>query len=144
MTARGFLTMKDDSCTTLVANSSYTPLCLTPISTDRHGFGMPPALLSDSSLQFLSPCIFVLVVLFSRMLANDRHAALQSSDYPADAECDITSSSSDTSSSSRPSSPFYDGLPANFGEVVRGVYRSSFPQSAHLASLKNLKLKTIM
>ncbi|KAI5302048.1 hypothetical protein KEM56_001098 [Ascosphaera pollenicola] len=78
------------------------------------------------------------------MLANDCHSALQSSDYPADTESDINSSPSDTSSSSRPSSPFYDGLPANFGEVVRGVYRSSFPQPAHLASLKNLKLKTII
>ncbi|KAI5290943.1 hypothetical protein KEM54_006921 [Ascosphaera aggregata] len=78
------------------------------------------------------------------MLANDRHSALQSSDYPADAESDINPSPIDTSCSSRPSTPFYDGLPANFGDVVRGVYRSSFPQATHVNSLKNLKLQTII
>ena len=35
-------------------------------------------------------------------------------------------------------------LPANFGEVAKGIYRSAFPQSWNLPALKVLKLRTIM
>ncbi|KKK14686.1 hypothetical protein AOCH_000800 [Aspergillus ochraceoroseus] len=35
-------------------------------------------------------------------------------------------------------------LPANFGEVVKGIYRSSFPQPWNLPALKGLGLKTII
>lgn len=35
-------------------------------------------------------------------------------------------------------------LPDNFGEVARGIYRSSFPQTWNLPALKALGLKTIM
>ncbi|KAL2002375.1 hypothetical protein VTN02DRAFT_82 [Thermoascus thermophilus] len=35
-------------------------------------------------------------------------------------------------------------LPANFGEVVQGVYRSSFPETWNLPALKKLGLKVIM
>jgi len=34
--------------------------------------------------------------------------------------------------------------PANFGIVVPGVYRSSFPQSEDYAFIEDLKLKTIV
>ncbi|PYH73904.1 tyrosine phosphatase family protein, partial [Aspergillus vadensis CBS 113365] len=34
--------------------------------------------------------------------------------------------------------------PANFGEVVKGIYRSSFPYPWNLTALKKLGLKTIM
>ncbi|KAJ4306783.1 tyrosine-protein phosphatase siw14 [Collariella sp. IMI 366227] len=37
-----------------------------------------------------------------------------------------------------------EGRPANFGIVVPGVYRSSFPQSDDYAFIKELKLKTIV
>lgn len=37
-----------------------------------------------------------------------------------------------------------EGRPANFGIVVPGVYRSSFPQSEDYAFIESLKLKTIM
>ncbi|PYH95160.1 hypothetical protein BO71DRAFT_418812 [Aspergillus ellipticus CBS 707.79] len=35
-------------------------------------------------------------------------------------------------------------LPVNFGEVVKGIYRSAFPQPWNLAALKKLGLKTII
>ncbi|KAK1139037.1 tyrosine-protein phosphatase siw14 [Aspergillus melleus] len=35
-------------------------------------------------------------------------------------------------------------LPANFGEVVKGIYRSAFPHPWNLPSLKPLGLKTIV
>ena len=35
-------------------------------------------------------------------------------------------------------------LPANFGEVANGIYRSAFPQSCNIPALKLLKLLTIM
>ncbi|EAW10165.1 tyrosine phosphatase family protein [Aspergillus clavatus NRRL 1] len=35
-------------------------------------------------------------------------------------------------------------LPLNFGEVVQGIYRSSFPQPWHLPALKKLNLKMIV
>ncbi|OJJ53150.1 hypothetical protein ASPSYDRAFT_62318 [Aspergillus sydowii CBS 593.65] len=35
-------------------------------------------------------------------------------------------------------------LPANFGEVAKGIYRSAFPQSWNLPALKVLKLRTII
>ncbi|KAL2263872.1 hypothetical protein VTK26DRAFT_4668 [Humicola hyalothermophila] len=37
-----------------------------------------------------------------------------------------------------------DGRPANFGIVVPGVYRSSFPQSEDYTFIESLKLKTIV
>lgn len=37
-----------------------------------------------------------------------------------------------------------EGRPANFGIVVPGVYRSSFPQSEDYAFIESLKLKTIV
>jgi tyrosine-protein phosphatase SIW14 len=37
-----------------------------------------------------------------------------------------------------------EGRPVNFGIVVPGVYRSSFPQSEDYAFIENLKLKTIV
>lgn len=36
------------------------------------------------------------------------------------------------------------GQPANFGTVVPGIYRSSYPKEADYAFLQRLKLKTIM
>lgn len=36
------------------------------------------------------------------------------------------------------------GQPANFGTVVPGIYRSSYPKDADYAFLQKLKLKTIM
>ncbi|KAF9887880.1 tyrosine-protein phosphatase siw14 [Aspergillus nanangensis] len=36
------------------------------------------------------------------------------------------------------------GFPPNFGEVVKGVYRSSFPAAYNLRPLKHLGLKTII
>lgn len=36
------------------------------------------------------------------------------------------------------------GQPANFGTVVPGIYRSSYPKEADYAFLQKLKLKTIM
>ncbi|KAM5455733.1 tyrosine-protein phosphatase siw14 [Microsporum audouinii] len=35
-------------------------------------------------------------------------------------------------------------MPNNFTEVVKGIYRSSFPMPVHLSSLAQLKLKTIV
>ena len=35
-------------------------------------------------------------------------------------------------------------LPENFGEVVKGVYRSAFPQTWNFSALNSLGLKTIM
>jgi tyrosine-protein phosphatase SIW14 len=35
-------------------------------------------------------------------------------------------------------------LPENFGEIVQGIYRSSFPLPSNLPALKALGLKTIM
>ncbi|KAL4878565.1 tyrosine phosphatase family-domain-containing protein [Aspergillus karnatakaensis] len=35
-------------------------------------------------------------------------------------------------------------LPENFGEVVEGIYRSSFPQPCYLPALKSLGLKSII
>jgi tyrosine-protein phosphatase SIW14 len=35
-------------------------------------------------------------------------------------------------------------LPPNFGEVVKGVYRSSFPQLWHFQALKKLGLRMIV
>ncbi|KAL2223397.1 tyrosine phosphatase [Thermoascus aurantiacus ATCC 26904] len=40
--------------------------------------------------------------------------------------------------------PEEPGLPANFGEVVQGVYRSSFPEVWNLPALKKLGLKVII
>lgn len=37
-----------------------------------------------------------------------------------------------------------ESRPANFGIVVPGVYRSSFPQSEDYAFIQGLKLKTIV
>jgi tyrosine-protein phosphatase SIW14 len=34
--------------------------------------------------------------------------------------------------------------PPNFGEVVRGVYRSGFPSVWHLPSLKTLNLRSVL
>ena len=45
---------------------------------------------------------------------------------------------------SRPPTPHGAGLPDNFGVVCPGIYRSSYPQPAHLGSILGLKLKTIM
>ncbi|EFQ98744.1 tyrosine-protein phosphatase SIW14 [Nannizzia gypsea CBS 118893] len=45
---------------------------------------------------------------------------------------------------SRPPTPHGIGMPNNFAEVVKGVYRSSFPMSVHLSSLAQLNLKTIV
>lgn len=42
-----------------------------------------------------------------------------------------------------PTAPM-DGRPVNFGLVVPGVYRSSYPKKEDYAFLKNLKLKTIV
>lgn len=36
------------------------------------------------------------------------------------------------------------GHPANFGVIVPGVYRSSYPKEADFDFIKSLKLKTIM
>ena len=36
------------------------------------------------------------------------------------------------------------GLPDNFAEVVKGVYRSSFPLAENLEALKELGLMTIL
>ncbi|KAE8146702.1 tyrosine phosphatase family-domain-containing protein [Aspergillus avenaceus] len=35
-------------------------------------------------------------------------------------------------------------LPPNFGEVVKGIYRSAFPSPRHLPALKSLGLRTII
>jgi tyrosine-protein phosphatase SIW14 len=48
------------------------------------------------------------------------------------------------SGTSRPPTPHGDGLPDNFGVVVPGVYRSSYPLPVHLNSVAALNLKTIM
>ncbi|KAI5292587.1 hypothetical protein KEM52_006236 [Ascosphaera acerosa] len=40
--------------------------------------------------------------------------------------------------------PAEEGVPPNFAEVVRGVYRSSFPQADHVPALKKLGLKTMI
>ncbi|PGH07883.1 hypothetical protein GX51_01593 [Blastomyces parvus] len=45
---------------------------------------------------------------------------------------------------SRPPTPHGAGLPENFAEVVKGVYRSSFPLPVHLDSIARLNLKTII
>ncbi|PGH16463.1 hypothetical protein AJ79_01794 [Helicocarpus griseus UAMH5409] len=45
---------------------------------------------------------------------------------------------------SRPPTPHGAGLPDNFAEVVKGVYRSSFPLPVHLDSIARLNLKTII
>ncbi|KAE8373436.1 tyrosine phosphatase family-domain-containing protein [Aspergillus bertholletiae] len=42
------------------------------------------------------------------------------------------------------SEPMYSELPQNFGEVVKGIYRSAFPSPWNLPSLKSLGLKTII
>ena len=44
---------------------------------------------------------------------------------------------------SQPPTPTY-GLPANFAEVQKGVYRSSFPHECNLDDLRKLKLTTIL
>ncbi|EER26108.1 Putative tyrosine phosphatase family protein [Coccidioides posadasii C735 delta SOWgp] len=48
------------------------------------------------------------------------------------------------SGTSRPPTPHGPGLPANFAEVVSGIYRSSFPLPDHFESIKKLNLKTIV
>lgn len=40
--------------------------------------------------------------------------------------------------------PAQPTLPANFGEVVHGIYRSSYPNPRNLPALEKLGLKTIM
>ncbi|KGQ00887.1 hypothetical protein PAAG_12430 [Paracoccidioides lutzii Pb01] len=45
---------------------------------------------------------------------------------------------------SRPPTPHGAGLPDNFAEIVKGVYRSSFPLPVHLDSIAKLHLKTII
>ncbi|KAK2739096.1 hypothetical protein FQN57_006662 [Myotisia sp. PD_48] len=45
---------------------------------------------------------------------------------------------------SRPPTPHGIGFPDNFAEVVRGIYRSSFPMPVHLSSIRLLGLKTII
>ncbi|WEW55504.1 tyrosine-protein phosphatase siw14 [Emydomyces testavorans] len=45
---------------------------------------------------------------------------------------------------SRPPTPHGPGLPANFAEVVNGIYRSSYPLPDHFESIKKLNLKTIV
>ncbi|DAA74623.1 TPA_exp: Tyrosine phosphatase family protein [Trichophyton benhamiae CBS 112371] len=45
---------------------------------------------------------------------------------------------------SRPPTPHGIGMPNNFAEVVKGIYRSSFPLPVHLSSLAQLNLKTIV
>ncbi|PLB38941.1 tyrosine phosphatase family protein [Aspergillus candidus] len=40
--------------------------------------------------------------------------------------------------------PIDSGLPDNFAEVVKGVYRSSFPLAENLETLKELGLRTIL
>ncbi|EEP80731.1 conserved hypothetical protein [Uncinocarpus reesii 1704] len=45
---------------------------------------------------------------------------------------------------SRPPTPHGPGLPPNFAEVVKGIYRSSFPLPDHFESIKKLNLKTIL
>lgn len=42
------------------------------------------------------------------------------------------------------SEPAQSELPGNFGEVVKGIYRSAFPQPWNLPALKKLGLKTIV
>ncbi|OOF97796.1 hypothetical protein ASPCADRAFT_394695 [Aspergillus carbonarius ITEM 5010] len=46
--------------------------------------------------------------------------------------------------SSMESEPAQSELPGNFGEVVKGIYRSAFPQPWNLPALKKLGLKTIV
>lgn len=52
--------------------------------------------------------------------------------------------SGNESGPSRPPTPHGPGLPDNFGEVVTGIYRSSFPLPDHFESIKKLNLKTIV
>lgn len=35
-------------------------------------------------------------------------------------------------------------LPENFGDIVKGIYRSSFPEPSNFPALKALGLRTIM
>jgi tyrosine-protein phosphatase SIW14 len=45
---------------------------------------------------------------------------------------------------SQPPTPDGSGLPVNFAQVGPGIYRGSYPQSAHFSALQPLKLKTII
>lgn len=54
------------------------------------------------------------------------------------------SSSSSVSDSSDYPAPASNGRPINFGVVVPGVYRSSYPKPEDYDFLKNLGLKTVM
>ncbi|KAI1975762.1 tyrosine-protein phosphatase siw14 [Ophidiomyces ophidiicola] len=45
---------------------------------------------------------------------------------------------------SRPPTPHGPGLPTNFAEVVKGIYRSSYPLPDHFESIQSLNLKTII
>ncbi|KAI9371553.1 tyrosine phosphatase family-domain-containing protein [Aspergillus egyptiacus] len=63
----------------------------------------------------------------------------------------ITESNESSKQDTRVSSPDSTGpdvgtsdLPENFGEVAKGIYRSSFPQPCNLPALKLLGLKTII
>ena len=49
-----------------------------------------------------------------------------------------------TADDSGPPSPNYGGAVKNFGEVMPGFYRSSFPYAANLEHLRSLGLKTIL
>lgn len=56
-----------------------------------------------------------------------------------------SSTTTETSLSNEPSEEdAIPGQPANFGVVVPGVYRSSYPQEADYAFIQKLKLKTIV
>lgn len=54
------------------------------------------------------------------------------------------SSSSSVSDSSDYPAPASNGRPINFGVVVPGVYRSSYPKPEDYGFLRNLGLKTVM
>lgn len=45
--------------------------------------------------------------------------------------------------SEHPPAPL-DGRPHNFGVVVPGVYRSSYPKASDFEYIANLKLKTVV
>lgn len=57
----------------------------------------------------------------------------------ADAPKSASSASSDTESMAST-----EGLPHNFGVVIPGVYRSSYPKPEHFRFMKELKLKTMV
>lgn len=59
----------------------------------------------------------------------------------ADAPKPASSASSDTESMSSAST---EGLPHNFGVVIPGVYRSSYPKPEHFRFMKELKLRTMV